>query len=248
MTHYLDDSEKIRFGDYYMECVKNANTKLAHIKNDVIKDLQDVSQKAGQISGDFAKRWFELADILIIVRHNDDDIGFVVANFYTNDVVFLVVSMIAHEHQHKKIGNIINSHVLRYFIYYRLKEISKILSGFYFIFRTQNPIVYYALSKHAELYPSLKNNNIPPKEKNIAINFVKNIWPGSNFDLNRFVIFDAYANAPGLKYTAATLPKCKDERINKFMRDNLKFEITNNNAQLILGKISILKQLYILFS
>ena len=32
------------------------------------------------------------------------------------------------------------------------------------------------------------------------------------------------------------------------MQDNLKFEITNNNAQLILGKISILKQLYILFS
>ena len=38
--------------------------------------------------------------------------------------------MIAHEHQHKKIGNIINRHVLKYFIYYRLKKISKILSGF----------------------------------------------------------------------------------------------------------------------
>ncbi|EKD71807.1 MAG: hypothetical protein ACD_46C00092G0003 [uncultured bacterium] len=248
MSYYLKESKKVKFGNYYLECIENAKTKLSSMQNVVIKDLYDISQKAGQTPGDYVKKWLGLADILVIARNNNECVGFAIANFYNSNTVFLVVSMVAGEHQHKKIGNIINRYILKYFIYFRLRKVLKILTNFYFIFRTQNPIVYYALSKHAELYPSLKNNNIPPKEKNIAIDFVKSIWPGSNFDHNKFVILDAYANAPGLKYTTATLPKCKDERINRFIRDNLKFEITNNNAQLILGKISIFKQLYILFS
>ncbi len=254
MKYYLSDSKKIlitnkKNNKFNLEFIDNASIRLSHIKDLVINDLYNITKDAGQNPEIYINKWFEYADALIIARDNNDhEIAYTIVNYYNVDVLFFVSSMIRHKFQNQKLGKFMNFHMLKYFTYWRIEQNIKnaIFPSFYYIFRTQNPILYYTWYKYTNMYPKINDEDTPLKEINIAKKFSKIFWPNLDFDNKKFVLKGAYKKYPGLKIKKEKIQWCKDERINNLFKSNLDIDNDLNDALLILGKISRVTQLFVL--
>ncbi len=223
---------------YSVEFIRNSHNEIAPLREIIVSDLKKVCTSAGQDPGDYVSKWVSLADFLIVARYNDEVIGFSIAHKYKADAVFFVATMIGKEHNNQSLGKFINYHLLRSFFWTRFRNPLIFFRTLYFIFRTQNPILYSTWSKHTSLYPALTQNETPKDVKELAISFVQNTWGNVKFDSDNFVIHNAYINTPGLAIKPNQVSWVNNVEINKLFEDRLHLSAGSIDALVIVGKVS----------
>ncbi len=251
-NYYLHKSKKFRkkigpnkngaYKYFDFEYIKEPHLSLEDKKEGVINDLRSITEQAGQYPDDVVYKWFENAEALLVVRDEGKNVAFAITNHFHVNIVYFKVTMVIKPYQTRKLGKFIGYYLLRQFYLWRLRKLiffpEKLFKPFYFIFRTQNPILYYTWSKHLEIYPSFSTDEIPDGIKRVAEHFVKFIWPHSNFDSATFIIKDAYAENPGLRYTPENVPWSKHKDIDSLFERKLELSKDSKDALLLIGKIS----------
>lgn len=233
---------------YEIEVIGEASDKLLNIKDKVLSDLRYISKEAGQDPEDYVSSWFKLASLLILVRSNDKLCGFAIAYHDKPNLIHFPVVMIVPEHQNLGLSNFITALAIKNFLFQRIKimkyKVWDYLKPVYFVFRTQNPILYTMLSRKVSVFPSIIKNKIPSeKEIKLAQYCAKKFWSNCDFDAHTFVLKGAYTSNPKLMFDPKNIPWSKNSKVNKYFEKNLGLTNKAGHALLTLGKVSFFGQL-----
>lgn len=249
---YFDNSKIVRYKPrnkediYEIEIIKDAKNRLSKNKK-VLNDLRNVSQSAGQDPENYVINWFNLADVLVVIRKGDIICGFTIAYFSKFNLIHFPVTMITTEFQNTGLGLFITTKALKEFLFWRIKEVNfkiwKLYSPAYFIFRTQNPVLYTMLSNKTIIFPSILEKRKPfLKEKKMAEEFAKKFWPTCDFDSSTFVLKNAYASNPKLMPDVDKILWSRNKIINEYFEEHLGLTAKEGHALLVLGKILFFRQ------
>jgi len=213
-------------------------------KEKYVKELLNISKAVGQDPEGYVYEWLKKSDLFLFAKSKkfNSPIGFTLANFYRNeDIIYIPAAMVLPQYQKKEIATKFIKKIVKIFFLHKLKySLKDIFSPFYFLFRTQNPLIYFEFYKYnLSLYPSFnKNKKTPTKINNIASKFAKILWPYASFDKNTFVLKDAYKSCPGLIVEPNNISWSKNELINKEFKKRLNLNKKSFDALIVIVEIN----------
>lgn len=251
---YLEDSKIIVYKPtntdkiFKIEIISNAKIKLKDIKTEALNDLRGICKQAGQDPEDHVINYFNLADLLMLVRVDGNLCGFAVAHYVEDNIVHIPVTMINPNYQRMGLATFINTFIFKRFILRKIKkskfQIWNWLEPIYLIFRTQNPNIYTTLNKRIKVFPSIidsRDRKVIPTLEEIALakRCAEKFWPSCEFSPGTFVLKGAYFSNPRLMIDPENIPWSKNKEVNNFFEKELGLTTRGGHALLIMGKISL---------
>jgi len=209
--------------------------------------LEKISKSAGQNPENHIYKWINASDYLLVAKDIEEqqDVGFTMFRFLDNKVIYTGAMMINPAYQKKGIGNIFSNIIVKKFFIARLRNFFwnpfRALAPIYFIFRTQNPTVYYSYFNKVELYPNPNGtDNLAEKALNIASKYVTQLWPNAKFNKKTFVLKNAYMPAPGLALRPNKISWSKNRLINEMFERKLHLKQGSLDSLVVVGKIKLI--------
>ena len=246
--------KNIRFdsgGNFQLEI----NTGLATIssaeKEELVKNMREVTSKSWNDFKEVTYRWLELADILFFVKQNDKLIAFSSNKYFSDDLIIFLSTMVLPEYQNlgiaKRLQRIAVGYFVREQVFINGLKFWKNFSTLYFAYRTPNPRAVIGASKHIITSP-VYGSKPSEKEMSMAKTVADIFSPTCHFDLEHFVIEGAFTDSPELIYEEQAIPWSGNSKVDAYCAKYLDYRNKKGNLLVIVGKINPLFKITLFFT
>lgn len=236
---------------FNVELMENPTLFEEQEKTKLISEMRQTTKEAWGDPAGLLERWFSLAEVLVIVRQDGIMRGFATGKTAGENILLFPVTITHPEMQKKKLGTFMNLCIAMLIWRNKIREfkwnIRKYLRPFYIVFRTANPILYKAILKKFNVFPSLKRRNPSACELTIAKKMVSLFFPEGEFDSQTFVTREAFRSFPELIYDVDKIPWSRDKEVNNFFEKIVQLKEKNGNALVVVGKIPKMYIIYVLY-
>jgi len=223
--------------------IENVKSRSPQARQQIIKDIQGITKKAWADPGELAEKWLRFSDIVLFAYEQNDPCGFALGCYIDEDILFLPATVTVSKAQNRGLAVFLNGYLIRNFFLHIAstgkRNSNKITDPFYIVFWTPNPLLYYMVSRHVELFPSPGRNMPTDKEKEVVGRAINVYSPKSNFDWDNFVDVGCDLTHAGLLYGKHEIPWCRDKKINEFFESKLELTKQKGNNFIVTGKITL---------
>lgn len=234
-----------------IEIILDPTETFADKKEIIVKEMRNITSKCWADFRDVTFKWFDLADILLIVKKGERIVAFSTSKFMEGDLIVFLSTMVLPEFQSMNIAKTLQKITIKNFLIKNFRIIHfklwKHFKNLYFSYRTSNPRLIKAVKRYNLALPI---NGCKPtlEEINIAKKVAKMFSPDCRFNSDSFVIEGAFKDNSDLIYEQEEIPWSNDEKIDKFCEEYLGYKEKKGNLFVVVGHLSFWQKLLIFFS
>lgn len=187
--------------------------------------------------GHMADDWVTKSDALVTYRLEGGEIvGFATGVFIDNRTLNLNATILNKGYQNKGIANRLNLRIVEQFI---KKHPLTVLTGFYIVVRTPNPILYESLVRNVGFYPDYRDPRRPKKWELGALRRFADFSTGIEYDEKNFIVRGILKKYPGFIYSIKDIPWSKNKTANDFIESRIELKGLKGNMIVMVARINI---------
>lgn len=231
-------SSVIRKGGLYVQNIlirKLIKREIKEKESEFTEIFSKIMLEAIGDPGDLAQSILNTADILCIAIVNGQIVGFATGKFFDKNILYLQATIVHKDFSGLGLYKKLNNKVI---LYYLSRFPKRAFTGFWLVFRTQNPSLYERVYKLTPLFPDYKSNRKPKSDElEVFKKVCLFISPNNEVNNEDFTIWQAYKDNPGIILNPKDIPFAYDPLINDFFENKLHLSKMDGNAMICMGKI-----------
>lgn len=239
-----------------VQIIESPFKNLKQERERVVFEMRDVTKRCWADFKDVTYKWFDLADVLILVRNNRKLVAFAADRFVKQGeaeerIIIALSSMVLPEYQNIGLSKRLQKITVKKFIRHNIKlsgwHFWKFFRKIFFAYRTANPrLIKAALRYNPAL--SISERKVTEAERRVGKIVAKLFSPNKKFNESEFIIENAFEDNPQLIYKKNNIPWSGDRKIDLFCEQMLGFKKKKGHLFVVVGHLSFIQQLLVLFT